>query len=62
MSDHDEPQIPRPAPALVDEIDRLFPVPDVRPGKSNDRLMFEAGARLVVDELRRRLDAPTEEL
>jgi hypothetical protein len=35
---------------------RLFPVPEVRPGKTIDRLMFEAGARSVIDELRRRLE------
>jgi hypothetical protein len=47
---------PKPHPALVAEMERLFPVPDVRPGKTNDRLMYEAGARSVIDELRRRLE------
>lgn len=54
--------VPRPHPRLVAEIDRLFPLPTVRPGATIDRLMFESGARAVVDELRRRLDAPEEEL
>jgi hypothetical protein len=49
-------EIPRPHPALVAEMARLFPAPDVRPGKTIDRLMFEAGARSVIDELRRRLE------
>jgi hypothetical protein len=52
----EEPEIPKPSAKLVAELDRLFPAPDVRPGKTNDRLMYEAGARSVIDELYRRLE------
>jgi hypothetical protein len=51
-----EDEIPKPQSKLVAELDRLFPAPDVRPGKTNDRLMYEAGARSVIDELYRRLE------
>lgn len=37
--------------ALIDALDGRYPAPKPRPGESKDQIMFDAGARSVVEKL-----------
>ncbi len=43
--------LPKLADELVIELAKMFPAPEVKPETLRDRLMFEAGAREVVEKL-----------
>ena len=45
--------LPRLVDALIKDLDREIPKPDVRPGVSHEQNLFDAGARSVVELLRR---------
>ncbi|WP_343698856.1 hypothetical protein [Caulobacter sp.] len=47
---------PRSVDALIAELEAAYPEFIPAPGTTNDAIMFKAGQRSVVTELRRRLD------
>lgn len=54
VADHSELGIPHGSPlkALIDQLDRIFPAPVIKPGVVLDDLQYRAGQRAVVDWLR----------
>lgn len=49
--DHDIPH-GSPLKAIIDQLDRVFPAPVIKPGAVLDDLQYKAGPRAVVDWLR----------